>query len=412
MLELILCSLFTIVPDYLYRHYKQGKRIGHEITLYSVWYELRWGLTGCFMLTVLLITIIFYNHPSSTSAVSFFRTVPILPDAPGRVSEIFVNVTDEVKQGDKLFKLDSVRQEAALETAKRRVLEVDAQSEMAKADVAAAKGQIQQAEGALQQALDDLRTKEELVARNAGVVAAREIEKLQVAVEARKGQLAAAQAGLQAAETRISTLLPAEKASANAALEQAQVELEKTVVYAGTDGRIEQFVLKVGDFINPFMRPAGILIPTATNRRRQLHAGFGQIEAQVMKVGMIAEAACLSKPLTIIPLVVTDVQDVIAAGQFRAGEQLVDLQQIRQPGTITVYLEPLYEGGLEGVTPGSSCTINAYSSNHERMQTEKLNVFHRAYLHGVDTVGMVHAIILRAQALLMPVKALVFSGGH
>ena len=105
-------------------------------------------------------------------------------------------------------------------------------------------------------------------------------------------------------------------------------------------------------------------------------------------------------------------QDVIAAGQFRAGEQLVDLQQIRQPGTITVYLEPLYEGGLEGVTPGSSCTINAYSSNHERMQTEKLNVFHRAYLHGVDTVGMVHAIILWAQALLMPVKALVFSGGH
>ena len=46
MLERLLCSLFTILPDYLYRHYKQGKRIGHEITLYSVWYELRWGLTG------------------------------------------------------------------------------------------------------------------------------------------------------------------------------------------------------------------------------------------------------------------------------------------------------------------------------------------------------------------------------
>lgn len=412
MLELLLCSLFTILPDYLYRHYKQGKRIGHEITLYSVWYELRWGLTGCIMLTVLLITVIFYNHPSSSSAVSFFRTVPILPDTPGRVSEIFVNLTDEVKEGQKLFKLDSVRQEAALETAKRRVLEVDAQSEMAKADVAAAKGQIQQAEGALQQARDDLRTKEELVARNAGVVATREIEKLQVAVEARKGQVAAAEAGLQAAETRISTLLPAEKASAKAALEQAQVELDKTVVYAGTDGRIEQFVLKVGDFINPFMRPAGILIPSTKNRRRQLHAGFGQIEAQIMKVGMMAEATCLSKPLTIIPLVVTDVQDFIATGQFRAGEQLVDLQQVRQPGSITVYLEPLYEGGLDGVTPGSSCTVNAYSSNHERMQTEKMNVFQRAYLHGVDAVGMVHAIILRAQALLLPVKALVFSGGH
>ena len=41
MLELFLCSLFTIVPDYLFRRYRQGRRIGHEITLYSVWYELR-----------------------------------------------------------------------------------------------------------------------------------------------------------------------------------------------------------------------------------------------------------------------------------------------------------------------------------------------------------------------------------
>jgi len=32
MLELLLCSLLTIFPDYLYRRYRQGKRLGHEIT--------------------------------------------------------------------------------------------------------------------------------------------------------------------------------------------------------------------------------------------------------------------------------------------------------------------------------------------------------------------------------------------
>ena len=31
MLEMILCSLVTILPDYLYRRYRQGKRFGHEI---------------------------------------------------------------------------------------------------------------------------------------------------------------------------------------------------------------------------------------------------------------------------------------------------------------------------------------------------------------------------------------------
>jgi hypothetical protein len=42
MFELMLCSLFTLVPDYLYRRYAQGKQIGKEITLFSMWYELRW----------------------------------------------------------------------------------------------------------------------------------------------------------------------------------------------------------------------------------------------------------------------------------------------------------------------------------------------------------------------------------
>ena len=88
MLELMLCSLLTIVPDYLYRRYAQGKRLGREITLYSVWFELRWGITACLMLTVALITVIFYFHPSTTTATLYFRTVPIIPETIGRVAEV------------------------------------------------------------------------------------------------------------------------------------------------------------------------------------------------------------------------------------------------------------------------------------------------------------------------------------
>ena len=409
MLELVLCSLFTIVPDYLYRYYKEGKRIGHEITLYSVWFELRWGITACLMLTVLLITIIFYHHPSTTSVTAFFRTVPIVPETNGRVSEIYVKLSDVVEKGAPIFRLDSSKQAADLEVAKRRLVEIDATMLMAQADIAAAEGQIRQAKGASQQALDELNTKEELKRRNADVVAGREIERLQNAVEGRKGAVAAAEAAKQAAETRVSTLLPAEKATAEAALKQAQVDLDKTVVYAGVSGRVEQFILRVGDIVNPFMRPGGVLIPVEAGRK-QLQAGFGQLEAQVITVGMAAEATCISKPLAIIPMVVTGVQDYIAAGQVRASEQLIDAQQVTRPGTLLVFLEPLYEGGLDGVTPGSSCIANAYTSNHERLEKETLGIFTRMYLHIVDTVSVVHAIILRAQALLLPIKTLVFTG--
>ena len=71
MFELMFCSLLTILPDYLYRRYAQGKRFGKEITFFSVWYELRWGITGCLMLTVSLITMIFYFHPVDTNRRRF-----------------------------------------------------------------------------------------------------------------------------------------------------------------------------------------------------------------------------------------------------------------------------------------------------------------------------------------------------
>jgi multidrug resistance efflux pump len=408
MLELLLCSLLTILPDYLYRRYRQGRRLGHEINFFSVWYELRWGITSCLMLTVALITVIFYFHPSTSTATLFYRTVPIIPETTGRVAEVHVQFSAPVKRGEAIFRLDSSKQEAALETARRKIAEVDAAMLAAQADVLKADGQIQQAQGDYQQASDELNTKRELQQRNPGIVPQRDIEKLQVLLAGRQGALDAATASKQSATTRVSALLPAEKASAEAAMAEAQVDLNKTVIRAGVDGRVEQFTLRVGDIVSPIMRPAGILIPADAGKT--LSAGFDQIEAHVIKVGMVAEATCISKPWTVIPMVITGVQDYIAAGQFRGGEQLVETQQVQRPGTILAFLEPLYKGGLDGVAPGSSCVVNAYTSNHDRIAAKETGAFKGFVLHAVDAVGLVHAMLLRIQALLLPVKTLALSG--
>lgn len=410
MLELLLCSMLTILPDYLYRRYVQGKRIGHEITLFSVWFELRWGIITCLMLTVALITTIFYFHPSTTSVNSLFRSVPVLPETNGRVAEIYVGqLTHKVQQGDPIFRLDDSSQKAAVETARRRITEIDAQFALAKADIGAADGQIQQAQGVLKQAVDELETKRELSRRNPDIVARRELERLETAVAQRKGGVDAALASKQSVETRLSTLLPAQKASAEAALQQAEVDLAKTVVRAGVTGQLEQFALRVGDIVNPLMRPAGVLIPSDSGRKG-LVGGFSQIEGQVMKPGMLAEATCISKPWTVIPLVVTDVQDFIAAGQVRSADQLLEVRQVARPGTILVYMEPLYPDGLNGVLAGSSCIANAYTSNHDLIDSGKVGFFKKIVLHAVDAVGVVHAMLLRIQALVIPIKDLVFSG--
>ncbi len=63
------------------------------------------------------------------------------------------------------------------------------------------------------------------------------------------------------------------------------------------------------------------------------------------------------------------------------------------------------------MTPGSSCVANAYTSNHERLQSKDIDPSSAFGLHMIDAIGLVHALLLRIAALLLPVQTLVF-GGH
>ena len=409
MLEFLLCSMITILPDFLIRRYVQGKRLGREITLFTMWFELRWGITLCLMLTVGLITTIFYFHPSTKSATSVFRTVTIMPETSGRVAETYVGINERVEAGQPLFRLDSTAQQAALETARRQLAQIEAAQIVARSQLAEAEGRLVQARGQVRQAREEYEVRMEVKRRSPGSIAERDVARMQITMETAQGGLDMALAARESIVSQIEFQLPAEMASAEAALHEAQVALDKTLVVAGTGGIVQQFALRPGDVINPMLRPAGILVPDRLNSG--LVAGFGQIEAQVIKPGMIGEVTCIAMPWRIIPVVVTEVQNVIATGQVRATDALVDLQQIARPGTITAILEPLYAGQLDDLPQGGSCIANAYTNNHDALQDPDIGTLRWLALHAIDAIGIVHAMILRMQALLLPIQMLVL-GGH
>src|SRR5690606_32346598 len=141
---------------------------------------------------------------------------------------VYVQLQDDVKAGDVIFRLDSSRQTAVLLSAQKRVAETDAAFELAKTELAGAGARIQEAESAYKQAVDELETRTELQRRSPGTVAPRELERLQNVVDGRQAAVSSVLAGKQSIEVQISSLLPAQKASAEAALAEAQVELDKT----------------------------------------------------------------------------------------------------------------------------------------------------------------------------------------
>lgn len=87
MFQFFISALITILPDYLYRRYGQGKRLGKEITFYNFWYELRWGIIACAVLTLLLLLLggedelgspkmKGVNQNASVDELPFFITAP------------------------------------------------------------------------------------------------------------------------------------------------------------------------------------------------------------------------------------------------------------------------------------------------------------------------------------------------
>jgi multidrug resistance efflux pump len=409
MLEITLCSLITILPDFLYRRFAQGKRIGQEITVFSVWYELRWGISACAILALSLITTIFYFHPSTSNVTLGFRTVTILPETSGRVSSVSAVNGQWIEAGEEIFRLDDARQQAALDTATTKLGEIEAEIILAEASLEVSIAKVDSARASLEQSELELARTLELRERNSGVVTGQEIDRQNALVATRAASLKAAQAGQKESEARLNEQLPAKRVNALAALHQAEVEQSLTIVYAGTDGTILQFLLKVGDYINPILRPAGILVPDRKDYDK-VQAGFNQISAQVIKPGMLAEITCISEPFKIIPMVVVFEQSVIAAGAIRPSDQLVEISQRAQPGTVTIAMEPLYAGGIDRVPQGSKCIANVYTSNHELLASGDVSGGKAVLLHAIDAVGLVHALILRLQAMFLPVQTLVFSG--
>ncbi|MEP3047432.1 MAG: hypothetical protein ABJL55_10860 [Roseibium sp.] len=180
-------------------------------------------------------------------------------------------------------------------------------------------------------------------------------------------------------------------------------EFAKATVLASTNCTVRQFKLKPGDLVNPILPPAGILVPEGTGRSR-FQAAIGQISAQVLHPETIVDITCASKPLTVFPMAVLEVQDAIARGQLRPTDQLIDIQDSACPGTIMTVIEPVYPGHADLVHPGRRRNVVAYSSHEKAIQAGDISGFSAFISRIVDSMGIANAIVIRIQSLLLPIK--------
>ncbi|HAV3169247.1 TPA: EmrA/EmrK family multidrug efflux transporter periplasmic adaptor subunit [Acinetobacter baumannii] len=242
---------------------------------------------GFFALILLIAAILyaiwalFLNHSVSTdNAYVGTETAQITSMVSGQVAQVLVKDTQTVHRGDVLVRIDDrdakialAQAEAELAKAKRQYKQTAANSSSLNSQVVvradeinSAKAQVAQAQADYDKAALELNRRAQLAA--SGAVSKEELTKAQSAVETAKAGLELAKAGLaQATSSRkaAESTLAANEALiqgvsetstpdvqvAQAHVEQAQLDLERTVIRAPVDGVITRRNIQVGQRVAP-----------------------------------------------------------------------------------------------------------------------------------------------------------------
>lgn len=398
MLELLLTCFPVII------RYVQLRRRGEAM---SVW-NMRMAVLIWAVLAFLLFLVIFHFHPKSYSGLVPFRTISVVAQTSGPVTEVAVGNGQRVVAGDLLFRIEDRSQRAALKQAEAEFVKIDAAETTAKENLKVAQASVAEAEASLEKLRVDLENARTLVARNVGTRDA--VRALEATVTVAEADLLAAQAQWGQAESELAESLPAQRAAAVAAVENANAALDKTEVRAFSSGVVTQLAMRVGSpASNLILSPAMAIIPDRSNDVPvRLTAGFAQVARSTIFEGMPAEIACdsnlsLSFRDAILPARLVFIQPAVAVGQIIPAGLLFEPDALAQRGSLLAYFELVHPEHEAIMLDGTGCLVQTYSNN--------LDGF---FGHVIAATGVIKAVGLRIKVwgALVSGVGLAGGGGH
>ena len=247
---------------------------------------------------------------STDNAYAAAEVAQITPAVGGTVLEVKVSDTQAVKEGDVLLVIDptdaklAVAQATAeLDRATRRVKSymandnnLSAQISAREADAQRASAQLAAAQADFERAKVDLQRRQALVA--SGSVSGDELTRAKNGFDAASAQLAAAKAAAAQVTANQRSAVAAKEANAalishstvdtnpevlaaRARLDQAQVDLARTVIRAPLDGVVAQRRVQLGQRVQPGM-PLMAVVPV---NDIYVDANFKEVQLEKVRVG-------------------------------------------------------------------------------------------------------------------------------
>ncbi|WP_254694049.1 HlyD family secretion protein [Sulfitobacter sp. SK012] len=356
-------------------------------------------------LAFFLFLLIFYFHPKSYSGVLPYRTVSVVAQTAGPVTELDVINGQRVEAGDLLFRIENSSQKATLRQAEAELGTLAAAAIKAEDTLRVAQASVAQATATLDERSEELQDAVTLFERNVGSQDA--VQKLEATVKVDEAKLEAAEAQVHLAQADISQTIPAQTKAAEAAIESAQAALIKTEVHSFTGGVVTQLSLSVGSPASTFvLSPAMVIIPDRPEGLPlRVIAGFSQVARAVLFEGMPAEIACdsnanLSFSNSVIPARVAFLQPAISSGQVVPGSKLLELGSVAERGSLLVYFELEHPEHEKIMLDGTGCVVQTYTTNLPGVSG-----------HVIAATGIIKAVGLRLKVWGALISGVGLAGG-
>ena len=190
--------------------------------------------------------------PYTTQARVTELIVPITPRVSGYVTGVYVELNSTVKTGQLLFRIDTTQYVLAIQKAKANIDNVLQQLGAQGASIKAAASSVGVAKANLDRAQRNYNRAQRIIKKNPGALSQADIDRVETNLNQAIEKLANAEANLEKAKEQLGVTganNPQLRLAIND-LNNAQLNLEWTNVFASTDGYIESFNIDVGYFAN------------------------------------------------------------------------------------------------------------------------------------------------------------------
>jgi len=188
--------------------------------------------------------------PFTTQARVHAYVIPIAPQVAGRLISVDVMNNQMVKAGQQLFSIDPGSFKLAVQAAEAALKNTKQSIEAGVSNVAAARASVESAKASVWKTEQDAIRMRRIREEDAGAISERRIQSAEASLASAKARQSAAESSLAAAISSLGSTDDnnAQIQQATTNLENARLNLERTVVYAPRDGLITDLKVDRGNF--------------------------------------------------------------------------------------------------------------------------------------------------------------------